>query len=135
MDKVDQGGQNHWVKNDKTAEFTTLQANEASLNQTLDIDATRAGTKLATSGSSSLALGKESRVAITEMLDGKTVEFLVTDYTFTMTSGVPVKGRILGRSFDGGMSLYAWYTTTDASINEADWTAFVDDLQVNDGVL
>ncbi len=134
MDIVDQGGKNHFMRSDKTAEFTTFQGADPSLSGASDLDSTRLGIVSLTKGASSLKFDDESRTALIEMGRGKTVEFLVQDYTYTSSAGLAIRARMVGRAFDGGQYLYAWYASSSDTINESDWQMFIDGLSVNDGV-
>jgi hypothetical protein len=134
MDVVDQGGKNHFIRSDKTAEFTTFQGADSTLSGASDLDSTRLGIISLTKGAVALKFNDESRTALIEMGRGKTVEFLVQDYTYTSSAGLDIKARMVGRAFDGGQYLYAWYASSSDTINESDWQMFIDGLSVNDGV-
>ena len=134
-DILDQGGKNHFIRKDKTAEFTTFQGYDPSLSGDSDLKATRAGIASLTQGGKSLELGDESTTAFIEMGRGKTVEFVVQDYTYSTNDGQVMKARMTGRAFDGGQYLYAWYVSTPAMFSESDWQMFVNGLSVNDGAI
>lgn len=135
VESLDKNGQNVFDRADGHARFISFQGFHSSYAGSDDESASKSLITQYVTVVNGVQTGDYGSVSFKQVSDGKQVEFVTREYTFTNEKGNASRGIIAVRAFDGGHVLIANYVGTDSGYSSSDWDMWLEKLTINDGVL